>query len=180
VANRLEGGPGNDRLDARDDPDVTDEVFCGAGSDLALVDEVDNAADDCEDARTVAIERARVAAAARAEKSPSVGLLTFRPVVRKRVLRLQVRCYVVSNKRCRVRLAAAASVRRSVRAVGSSRLTILPGDSRTIRLRVSPKALALIRRGGPRGARLRVTLRSSDGVGHVNRRVVRLRVRAAR
>lgn len=180
VGNRLEGGPGNDLLDVRDDPDVRDEVFCGAGSDVALTDDVDTASDDCEDARTVEVERERVVAAKRALQSPSVGLLTYRGTVRTRILRLRVRCYAVTNQRCRIQLGAAASVGRSMRSLGSSRFTIVSGASRTIRLRVNRPALALIRRGGRQGARLRVTLRSSDATGHVNRRTLRLRVRAPR
>ena len=181
AANRLDGGPGDDLLNVRGgDPEVVDEVFCGAGTDIALIDSGDVAAEDCEDARTVAIERDRVDAAARALKSPSLGLLTFRPVVRRGVLKLRVRCYTVTTQRCRVHLGAAVSVGKRMLAAGSSRFTLLPGRDRTVRLRVTRRLQALIRSAGRRGARLRVTLTGSDGVGHVNRRVKRLRLTAAR
>jgi hypothetical protein len=143
-----------------------------------LTDDVDTASDDCEDARTVEIERERVVAATRALQSPSVGLLTYRGIVRSRILRLRVRCYAVTKEHCRVQLAAAASVGKRMRSLGSTRFTIASGASRTILLRVTRPTLSLIRRGGRQGARLRVTLRSSDRVGHVNRRTLRLRVRA--
>ena len=181
VVNRLDGGAGDDVLNVRGDgAEVSDVVFCGAGIDVALVDDADGAADDCEDAPTVAIEQDRLAAQRRALQSPSLGFLTFRPVIRARRLRLRVRCFEVTNKRCRTQLTAAVSDGRRMAALGSVRFTIVPDEPHAVVLTVPRAALALVRRTGRRGARLRIKLRVSDGVGHVNRRTVRLRTFAPR
>ena len=49
---RLSGGPGNDRIDARDlypaDRRGRDRLSCGAGRDTVLVDRRDQIARDCE------------------------------------------------------------------------------------------------------------------------------------
>jgi len=45
----LDGGPGNDTIQARDGG--RDEVRCGPGNDLALVDRRDHVARDCEHVR---------------------------------------------------------------------------------------------------------------------------------
>lgn len=46
---RLDGGPGDDVINARRGDQ--DEVFCGTGNDVAIVDDMEEGVFDCEDVR---------------------------------------------------------------------------------------------------------------------------------
>ena len=100
--------------------------------------------------------------------------------MRARILSLRVRCYAVTKEHCRVQLAAAASVGKRMRSRWLHTIHVASGASRTIRLRVTTTDAVPDppRRAAGRATSSHASL--SDRVGHVNRRTLRVRVRAPR
>lgn len=171
-ANVLDGGGGDDRLDARDGGGESDRVICAGGRDRASIDKSDFAAADCERLR---IDGRLV----RPASAPQVfvGARRLRMDTSWRSA-LSLQCAAASDRVC------AGTVRLTKRRnatgpqLGGGRFRIAPRATANVALRLTPQAVHRVRRAPRRGIGVWAQIRVRDAAGRRRSRAVRVTVRS--
>jgi hypothetical protein len=187
---QLDGGEGEDRLFARDN--LGDVVHGGAGSDFAQTDRT--TVDTVDGVETLDATPAPVTPPPplpppppkpvdRVASLPTLGRFTVIRSHGRLIARAPVTCPAAEAGGCRTALTleTAKAVRRgatrSALVLGSARVNLAPGQTRTVSLRVGGSAVGLARHGRL-AARVRVA--SSDSAGNSAARSLQVALRIPR
>lgn len=160
-ADVIAGGAGADTIASRDA--AADSVTCGTESDAVTADGRDSVAGDCE-----TVDRGQ--AADRRAPAIAVSRKAVR-VSRARVAGIRVRC-PASEVRCSVRVELKAGRRK----LGARRLVIRGGTTRVVRVKLSKKAFALLRKR--RTLRAKAIVTATDAAGNRRRRTITIALKA--